>query len=57
VKRLTQAVGKAAKDSRYTDLLEKKLNVPTVYVVGEELLKSMRDQSGFHKKLIESVKK
>jgi tripartite-type tricarboxylate transporter receptor subunit TctC len=57
VKRLSQAVEKAAKDPRYTDLLEKKLNVPAVYVASEETLKSMRDQSAFHRGLIESVKK
>lgn len=57
MKKLSQAVEKAAKDIRYTDLLEKKLNVPAVYVPSEETLKSMRDQSAFHRRLIESVKK
>ena len=55
-RKLSEAVEKAANDPRYTDLLEKKLNVPAVYVAGEAVLKSMREQSAFHKKLIESVK-
>jgi tripartite-type tricarboxylate transporter receptor subunit TctC len=49
---LSQAVEKAAKDARYTDLLEKKLFVPAVYISGEETLKSIREQSEFHRKLI-----
>ncbi len=53
---LSQAVEKAAKDARYTDLLEKKLFVPAVYIGGAETLKSIREQSEFHRKLIESVK-
>jgi tripartite-type tricarboxylate transporter receptor subunit TctC len=55
-KKISEAVAKAARDPRYVDFLEKKLNVPAVYISGDVLLKSMREQSDFHRKMIEAMK-
>ncbi len=56
LKTISQAVAKAARDPRYVEFLEKKLNVPAVCISGDALLKSMQEQSEFHRKMIEEMK-
>jgi tripartite-type tricarboxylate transporter receptor subunit TctC len=57
VKKLSEAVAKAARDPKYVDLLENKFFIPAVYMAGEELDKSMRDQFEFHQKMIQTLQK
>jgi len=50
VKVLSDATAKAAKDPRYIDLLEKKLEIPAAYQGGKEMEKNMQD---FHKTMVD----
>jgi tripartite-type tricarboxylate transporter receptor subunit TctC len=57
VRKLSVAVEKAAKDPKYVDLLENKLEIPAVYQGGEELGKNIQDFNERMRKLLEYLKK
>ena len=49
IKKLSDAIATAAKDSKYVDLLENKLEIPAAYQGGKELEKNMQE---FHETMV-----
>lgn len=57
ISKLSVAIANAAKEPKYVDLLENKLEIPAVYHGGEELQKSMREFNARMRNLLQYLKK
>ena len=55
-KKLTAAIGKAAKDPKYVELLQSKLFIPALSLTGDDVAKSLQEGIKVNQKFIEASK-